>query len=152
MVTSQRIQSIILTKKIVYSLEALYFLEVVRHNEMTNVQEIADRLAIPKRFLEQLFLRLRREGFLQSVRGPQGGYRLVRSLREIALRDLLTALNDRSGAEPEGEGRYGEGAFVQAVADQLDEAAATIRLGNLITADMRRRALAAEGPGYVYQI
>lgn len=49
------------------------------------LKEIADRQAISISYLEQLFARLRKEGIVESVRGPGGGYRLGRPASEISV-------------------------------------------------------------------
>ena len=144
--------SFFLTKKVVYVVKALYYLEVVRHNQMTSVVEIATATDIPKRFLEQLFLRLRQPQIVQSVRGAQGGYRLTRGLAEISLYDLLAALNDRTPRAVVAEGRYGEDLFVSKLAESLEESTRTLYLGELITPAMLSRAETTDQPHYIYQI
>ena len=59
---------------------------------MTSVVDIAAKLEVPKRFLEQLFLKLRKGGILDAVRGATGGYRLRMPLAEISYRHLLDVL------------------------------------------------------------
>lgn len=43
------------------------------------LSDIAARQEISLSYLEQLFARLRRQGLVQSHRGPGGGYRLARA-------------------------------------------------------------------------
>ena len=45
--------------------------------------EIARRQDVSQAYLEQLFVKLRRAGLVDSVRGPGGGYRLARDPAEI---------------------------------------------------------------------
>jgi len=45
-------------------------------------------------YLEQLFSRLRKQGLVTSVRGPGGGYRLGRCSAEIAVADVISAVNE----------------------------------------------------------
>jgi len=56
------------------------------------IKEIAERQDIPIPYLEQLLNRLRREGLIESVRGPGGGYILVRGPKEISIGEVLRAL------------------------------------------------------------
>lgn len=45
-------------------------------------------------YLEQLFSGLRRNGLVQSTRGPGGGYRLAREAASIHIVDILIAAED----------------------------------------------------------
>ena len=56
------------------------------------VRVIGERQAIPARYLEQIFQRLRRAGIVTSKRGPGGGYTLARPPREITLRAVVEAV------------------------------------------------------------
>ncbi|QNG30812.1 Rrf2 family transcriptional regulator [Synechococcus sp. LTW-R] len=63
------------------------------------VSAIAQRQDIPERYLEQLLTSLRKEGLLNSSRGPRGGYQLTRPAATIHLSEVLDCLEGRS--EPE---------------------------------------------------
>ena len=56
------------------------------------VREITDRHGIPGPFLVQILRTLRAAGWVQSVRGSQGGYRLVISPEQISLLDIAEAV------------------------------------------------------------
>lgn len=53
--------------------------------------EIAESQTIDLQYTQQILQRLRKNGIVQSVRGPQGGYRLSRAAAEITLLDILVA-------------------------------------------------------------
>lgn len=53
--------------------------------------EIAKAQGIALEYAQQILQRLRRGGIIASVRGPQGGYKLARTPREISLKDILLA-------------------------------------------------------------
>lgn len=57
-----------------------------------SAREIAERRAIPPRFLEQLFVSLRRAGLVSAVRGARGGFVLSRDPAEITVLDVVEAL------------------------------------------------------------
>ena len=57
-----------------------------------NLHEIAERQQVPEQFLEQIIGALRREGFVESVRGPQGGYLLAKAPGEITIGALMRLL------------------------------------------------------------
>ena len=54
--------------------------------------QIAERQKIPKQYLDQLLLMLKKAGLIESSRGRQGGYHLARPALEITLLDIVTAL------------------------------------------------------------
>ena len=57
-----------------------------------SAREIAERRAIPPRFLEQLFVALRRAGLVTAVRGAKGGFVLSRTPSEITVLNVVEAL------------------------------------------------------------
>ena len=59
-----------------------------------SAREIAERQSIPPRFLEQLFVSLRRAGIVTAVRGAHGGFALTREPAWVDyVRDLYAALH-----------------------------------------------------------
>ncbi len=55
---------------------------------------ISERQKISLSYLEQLFGRLRRQGIVDSVRGPGGGYTLARSMPDISVADIIRAVDE----------------------------------------------------------
>jgi Rrf2 family protein len=54
-------------------------------------REIAEAERLPGDYVEQILLRLRRAGLVQSTRGARGGYALARAAAEISIRDVIEA-------------------------------------------------------------
>ena len=54
-----------------------------------SLAEIAGRQDISQEYLEQLFVKLRKAGLVQSARGPGGGYRLARDADDIVIYDVI---------------------------------------------------------------
>lgn len=54
-------------------------------------RELAEVEGLPADYTEQIFLRLRRAGLVQSVRGAKGGYFLNRAPEEISVYDVMAA-------------------------------------------------------------
>lgn len=54
-------------------------------------RDIAARERLPVDYVEQILLRLRRAGLVQSTRGARGGYALAKSSDEISVRDVIAA-------------------------------------------------------------
>jgi Rrf2 family iron-sulfur cluster assembly transcriptional regulator len=71
------------------------------------LSDIAARQEISLSYLEQLFARLRRQGLVQSHRGPGGGYRLARSAAATSIAEIVLAVDEplratRCGAKSPG--------------------------------------------------
>jgi Rrf2 family iron-sulfur cluster assembly transcriptional regulator len=60
--------------------------------------DISKRQGISLSYLEQLFSRLRKNGLVDSARGPGGGYRLSRAASEICVADVVTAVDEKVDA------------------------------------------------------
>jgi Rrf2 family protein len=54
-------------------------------------REIAETERLPGDYVEQILLRLRRAGLVESVRGAKGGYYLAKEPPDISMRDIMTA-------------------------------------------------------------
>ena len=54
-------------------------------------RELADLERLPADYVEQILLRLRRAGLVDSVRGAKGGYTLARDPGAISVRDVMSA-------------------------------------------------------------
>jgi Rrf2 family iron-sulfur cluster assembly transcriptional regulator len=55
---------------------------------------ISERQKISLSYLEQLFGKLRRQGLVESVRGPGGGYNLARAPETIGVADVIVAVDE----------------------------------------------------------
>jgi Rrf2 family protein len=54
-------------------------------------REIAGRERLPADYVEQILLRLRRAGLVNSTRGARGGYSLAKTPQEISVREVIAA-------------------------------------------------------------
>lgn len=77
-----------------YGLRAMSYLSVKENESPICVNDIASCQNIPVTFLEQILVKLRRGGLLESVRGAQGGYKLARNSSQITISEILCALNE----------------------------------------------------------
>ena len=75
-----------LTQKGKYAIKAL--IHLAEKGTIVKTQEIADGARIPKKFLESISLELKRHGFVESLQGASGGYKLAKKPSEINLADL----------------------------------------------------------------
>jgi Rrf2 family iron-sulfur cluster assembly transcriptional regulator len=62
------------------------------------LKEVARREAIPEAYLQQLFVRLRRQGIVRSVRGPGGGFVLGRPPSAIPVGEVIRTAEARRGS------------------------------------------------------
>ena len=62
-----------------------------KDGQWQRVEDIATAQDIPARFLENILVALRNAGIVQSRRGPQGGYRLLRRPADVTLADVIRA-------------------------------------------------------------
>lgn len=87
-----------LTSKGRYAVTAM--LDVALHSTRGPVPlaDISERQEISLSYLEQLFSRLRKEQLVESVRGPGGGYKLGRDAVDIAVGDVIRAVDEKVDA------------------------------------------------------
>jgi Rrf2 family transcriptional regulator, iron-sulfur cluster assembly transcription factor len=77
-----------------YAVMALVDLASQGEGHPVALADIAERQEISLSYLEQLFAKLRRGGLVRSVRGPGGGYLLVRSAEETRISDAILAVDE----------------------------------------------------------
>ena len=77
-----------LSHKAKYALKALLYLAEQDENHISKTIEIADGANIPKKFLEQILLDLKRGRFVSSKQGKFGGYYLIKSKNDITLAEI----------------------------------------------------------------
>jgi Rrf2 family protein len=78
-----------ISQKAKYALRALVSLAQAPRGEPVFISEIAEQQSIPKKFLEQILLDLKRHGILISRRGKFGGYQLLKAPSEITFGSIL---------------------------------------------------------------
>jgi Rrf2 family protein len=77
------------SKKLALALEAVVDVAYHGGSEPVQSQDIARRLGLPRRYLEQVLQQLVRANILKGVRGPRGGYRLARERRRISVAEVV---------------------------------------------------------------
>ena len=90
-----------------YAMVALVDLAQQPDGALTSLGDISGRQDVSLPYLEQLFVKLRRAGLVDSVRGPGGGYRLARASSEIRVSDVLEAIDETVSAMHKGAGASG---------------------------------------------
>lgn len=75
-----------------YALRAVFELALRDSLEPVRIAEIADRQGIPQKFLESILAELKRNGFLESKRGAEGGYMLGRRADLITVGEVIRSV------------------------------------------------------------
>tara|TARA_B100000470_G_C19600372_1_gene306346 strand:- start:45 stop:485 length:441 start_codon:yes stop_codon:yes gene_type:complete len=84
-----------LTSKGRYAVMAMADLAKMNAKQPTSLTEISLRQGISISFLEQIFLKLKKNNLVQSSRGPSGGYLLTKSPEEIKLSSIIKAVDEK---------------------------------------------------------
>ena len=84
-----------LTSRGRYAVMAMADLAKNRVKEPTSLAEISLRQGISVDYLEQLFLKLRKNNLVNCVRGPSGGYVVSKSPDEIKLLSIISAVDEK---------------------------------------------------------
>ena len=80
-----------ISTKAQYGLRAL--VDIARQSaEVVPLKDVSRRQGISQAYLEQIASNLRRSGFIKSVRGASGGYKLARVPEQISAYDVVVAL------------------------------------------------------------
>ena len=78
-----------------YAVMALADIARFNQNEPISLRDISLRQGISLVYLEQLFLKLKKNDIVKSVRGKKGGYTLSRKAADIKISDIFFAVEER---------------------------------------------------------
>ena len=97
--------------------------ETAGGEHLMSLAEIAKRQDLSLPYLEQLFVKLRRAGLVEAVRGPGGGYRLAKSPDAIRISEVMEAVEENVDAMHSGAGASGgvSGTRAQSLTNRLWE-------------------------------
>ena len=83
-----------LTTKGRYAVMAMADLALFKDKGPTSLTDISLRQNISLAYLEQIFMKLKYNNLVKSVRGAKGGYTLVHSPEEIKISNIISAVNE----------------------------------------------------------
>jgi len=145
-----------------YGVRALFDIAFFNSGRPTQVKDIAERQAIPPRFLEQIFQDLKRARIVSSKRGPQGGYSLAREADEIRLGDVVRALEgpvvlaDPDAAAGSSPAAQDSGQITDAVlgelAERIEDCFNAVSIADICTRAEAMGLRRTQRKGYVYVI
>ena len=84
-----------LTSRGRYAVMALADLAKFDHRQPVSLRDISLRQGISLVYLEQIFLKLKKNKIVKSVRGYQGGYILTKPSSEIRISDIFNAVEEK---------------------------------------------------------
>jgi Rrf2 family protein len=108
-----------ISAKVDYAVRAMCEIAAHQADVPLKAEQIASAQEIPLSFLENILVDLRRAGFVRSLRGQVGGYRMARPATQITIADVIRAvegpLADVRGMRPEGLAFTGSAAALRDV-------------------------------------
>ena len=78
-----------------YAVMALADIARFNQSEPISLRDISLRQGISLVYLEQLFLKLKKNNIVKSIRGKKGGYILSRNASDIKISDILFAVEEK---------------------------------------------------------
>ena len=85
----KKVNYMLISQKCQYALRAIFELAKNKGKEPIKIAEIAKVQAIPSRFLEVILSQLKQAGFVDSVRGNEGGYLFLRSPESLTVGEII---------------------------------------------------------------
>lgn len=82
----------ILSTKGRYGLKAIFELSLNYGSGPVSLKKISEKYNISENYLEQLFTKLRRSGYIETIRGAQGGYLLAKDPKDLTVGMILRTL------------------------------------------------------------
>lgn len=130
------------SQKLDYAMKTLVLLASKPTGSFVSAGELANRLGLPRRFVEQQISALGRAGIVVCKRGPAGGCSLERDAADISALDVTNALQGYVVDVPRQAGNAVVGLW-EGMAANLEEYLATVSLADLAAEQKRLDAQAA---------
>src|SRR5881392_4256255 len=110
-----------LTTKGRFAVTAMIDLALREHSGPVALAAISGRQQISLSYLEQLFGKLRRQGLVESTRGPGGGYSLGRQASAISVAEIILSIEDETEFNNRAQRADAPGAVHRCSTDELWE-------------------------------
>ena len=75
-----------------YALRLMVDIAKYSADKPVRIKEIAKRQGISDKYLEQIVAGLNKAGLVRSIRGPQGGYRLTKEVKDYTVGEILRVI------------------------------------------------------------
>lgn len=89
-----------LSQKARHALHALIVLAQNGGDDPMLIADIAEAANLPRKFLEQILVDLKKRGIVRSVRGRSGGYLLGRNPKQISFAEIIRAIDGPLALSP----------------------------------------------------
>ncbi len=89
-----------LSQKAKYALKALFVLGEHQGTDPVMIADIAEKANVPRKFLEQILLEMKRRGIVHSVRGKFGGYAIGRKPEDITFAEVIRVIDGPLALSP----------------------------------------------------
>jgi len=83
----------LLSKSCVYGIRAALYLASTQSGEFISIKEMSQKLDISFHFLTKILQQLTAADLMESLKGPNGGVRLVKPGDEVCLADIVIAID-----------------------------------------------------------
>lgn len=83
-----------ISTKGIYAIEAMADLAIHSVDGVESIKNIATRRQLSEKYLEQIMASLRKEKFINSTRGANGGYQLAKPAESITIFEILHAVEN----------------------------------------------------------
>lgn len=116
-----------ITTKGRYAVTAILDIAINSHQKQeraVTLAEISARQNISLPYLEQLFAKLRKHGIVNSIRGPNGGYKLNLPMEKLSVGMIIEAVNENINATQcmgNGNCKGGAPCITHALWDELSQ-------------------------------
>src|SRR5688572_31230057 len=107
-----------------YAVRAAAELTAAQTDRPLKAERISEAQGIPIKFLEAILLELKHAGVVKSTRGAEGGYALARPANEIAIADVIRAVD---GPLANVRGERPEDAIYKGAAENLTKLWVAVR-------------------------
>ncbi|NUM35620.1 MAG: Rrf2 family transcriptional regulator [Candidatus Brocadiae bacterium] len=78
-----------LSQTAIYALRAIGYIAAQKNTHLVLAKVISEEMKIPKNFLSKILHKLAQKGFIESIRGTNGGFRLGKPAKEISLAQIV---------------------------------------------------------------
>ncbi|HEY4939955.1 MAG TPA: Rrf2 family transcriptional regulator [Rhizomicrobium sp.] len=82
-----------LSQKARYALHALIVLAEHTGAAPMQIADVAEEARVPRKFLEQILLEMKKRGIVKSTRGRSGGYLLGKAPKDITFADVIRVMD-----------------------------------------------------------
>lgn len=83
----------LLSKSCIYGIRASIYIALEEQDKFTSINKIAKELHLSSHFLTKIMQQLTQFGLMESYRGPNGGVRFSKSVKEIKLVEIIAAID-----------------------------------------------------------